>query len=83
MKFTVHKLKIGDLVRAQVVEYLSDKECIVSFHGDLVRVKNESATALVPNDKVLVRVIAIHPLTFQVISAADHSRGATRINIMG
>lgn len=81
MKFTVHRLRIGDLVWAQIVEFVGADECIVSFQGDLIRVRNESMNKLSINEKILVRVTAINPLAFQLLTDADKKSGATRINI--
>ena len=81
MKFTLHKLKIGDLLRAQVVEMVNPAEYIVSFYGDLIRVRNESQKTLAVNERVLVRVIAIKPLAFQMVTEGEVSRGANRINV--
>lgn len=89
MKFTVHKLRVGDLVRAQIIEVLrpgrgesgSGEELIVSFQGDLIRVQNKSQSAFVSGDKILVRVTQVSPLLFQLVGADDAKRGATRINL--
>ena len=81
MKFTVHKLRVGDHVRAQVVEYVGDDELSVSFQGDLIRVQNKSQRQLRAGDKILVRVTNITPLFFQLVDENDRLRGATRINL--
>jgi hypothetical protein len=80
MKFTLHKLKIGDQVWAQVVEHVSSEEFIVSFHGDLIRVRNESLKAFALDEKVLVKVTAVNPLSFQLLPLGD-CREATRLNV--
>jgi hypothetical protein len=81
MKFTVHKLRIGDHVWAQVMEHVGEQELIVSFYGDLIRVRNESLRQLHLGDKVLVRVAAINPLAFQLVSEEERRKGATRLNV--
>ena len=81
MKFTVHKLRVGDQVWAQVVEHVSPDEFIVSFHGDLTRVRNESLKKLKLNEKILVRVLTVKPLEFQLVVDVNKKSGATRINI--
>ncbi len=81
MKFTLNKLKIDDHVWAQIVETISPSEFIVSFQGDLTRVRNESLKALAINEKVLVKVTAINPLAFQLMPFPDRSRRATRIDV--
>lgn len=81
MKFTLHRLKIGDVVRAQIVELFADGECIVSFQGDLIRLRNESVAKLQLSDKILVRVIATRPLLFQMLQVSDREQKPTRLNI--
>ncbi len=89
MKFTVHKLRVGDMVRAQIVEVLragrgestAGEELIVSFQGDLVRVQNKSQMIFQAGDKILVKVTQITPLLFQLVGSEDKQRGATRINL--
>lgn len=81
MKFTLHKMKIGDRVWAQIVEHVSQDEFIVSFQGDLIRVRNESFKHLSINDKVLVRVVALNPLAFQLLTEKDSATGASRIDV--
>jgi hypothetical protein len=81
MKFTVHKLRVGDLLRAQIVEVVGHDELIVSFQGDLIRVQNKSFSHLRSGDKILVRVTQTSPLFFQLVSESDERKGATRINL--
>jgi hypothetical protein len=81
MKFTIHKLRVGDLVRAHIVECVGPDVLIVSFQGDLVRVNNKSHRGLRAGDKILVRVTQISPLLFQLVENQESSRGATRINL--
>jgi len=82
MKFTVHKLRVGDLIRAQIVEVIGDgDELIVSFQGDLIRVQNKSLCQLKAGEKILVRVTQTAPLFFQLVGETDEKRGATRINL--
>ncbi|OFZ17845.1 MAG: hypothetical protein A2Z20_05695 [Bdellovibrionales bacterium RBG_16_40_8] len=66
---------------AQVVEHVSAYEFIVSFNGDLVRVRNESLQSLGINDKVLVRVVATLPLAVQLVYENGPNHRATRINV--
>lgn len=81
MKFTLNKLQIGDQVWAQIVETVSPSEFIVSFCGDLVRVRNESFSTLAKNEKVLVKVVAVSPLAFQLLPSGKYRNGATRIDV--
>jgi len=79
MKTTIHRLRIGDKVWAQVLELLSNEEMIVNFNGDLIRVRNESQKPLYVGDKVLVQAVAIRPLQFQIVS--EQKDRATRLNV--
>ncbi len=81
MKSTIHKLRVGDQIWAQIVENISDSEFIVSFQGDLVRVRNESLSSLKCNEKILVRVVALSPLAVQIVKNGDATRIATRIDV--
>ena len=79
MKHVIHKLRVGDKVWAQVVEILPDQMMIVSFYGDLVRVKNESPKSFRVGDKVLVRAAQLQPLQFQIIT--ERQERANRLNV--
>jgi hypothetical protein len=81
MKHTVHRLRVGDQVWAQIVERVSSTEFIVSFYGDLIRVRNESPNAFVAGDKVLVRATSLSPLSFKLVPQAEAARGANRLNL--
>lgn len=81
MKFTVHKLRVGDTLWVQIIEKVENNEWIVSFNGDLSRVKNESLVRLNVGDKTLVRVLSVNPLAFQLVTDSDRRRGASRINL--
>ena len=90
MKFTMHKLRVGDIVRAEVTEALGAHvaggigrldDLIVSFQGDLVRVRNESHRRWRVGEKILVRVTQVSPLLFQLVNEDHEKRSATRINV--
>jgi hypothetical protein len=81
MKHIIHKLRIGDQVWAQIVERVSSTEFIVSFYGDLIRIRNESPNSFVAGDKVLVRAVTLSPLTFRLVPATETTRGANRLNV--
>ena len=81
MKNTIYKLRVGDQIWAQVVEHISASEFIVSFQGDLVRVRNESLCSLKPDEKILVRVMSLAPLSVQNVQPGDTKRAATRIDV--
>lgn len=81
MKPTIQTLKLGDFISAQVIENVGDGESILSFHGDLLRVKNESPQPLVVGDTVMVRVVTVRPLQFQVVTKANGSLRPDKMNI--
>lgn len=72
MKTTIPALKPGDRLIADVVEVVSPEICILSVHGDLVRVQNNSQQVLKPNMTVYVRVATVAPLQFQLITNKSH-----------
>lgn len=71
MKFTLPFLKKGDLVQAKVIEILPDRACIVSFNGDLVRVKNSSGRIFSAGDTVKLKVTHLDPLSFQIPTSSN------------
>lgn len=66
MKKSLELLKTGDLVTAEVLELTSDRYLIVSFSGDLLRIRNKTGQGFRPGEKVELVVIAIEPLSFQL-----------------
>jgi hypothetical protein len=68
MKFVLRDLKFGDRLRGKVAEILSGDEVLISFAGDLIRVRNETSRPLVYGQAVTVVVTAVAPLRFQLIS---------------
>lgn len=81
MKFTVDRLQVGELVKAEVVESVSSTELIVSFHGDLVRIRNASFRKLSMGDIVELRVIQLHPLKFHLVTDEEKKSRSTRMNV--
>jgi hypothetical protein len=80
MKSQIHKLRIGDLLWATIEEVITANEYIVSFQGDLVRVKNQTQKVFQSSEKMLVRVIAIDPLEFQMVSE-PYKKNLGRIDV--
>lgn len=74
MKQTILNFKVGDLVRAQVVEKHSDVELIVNFDGDLLRVVNDTGQYFHVGNIVSLQVKAIQPLSFAIL-AQDRNAG--------
>ena len=67
MKFTINRLKPGEVVSAEVVETVSNGELIVNFNGDLIRVANESQRKFAPKQSLQLRVMTVSPLSFQLV----------------
>ena len=67
MKFVLSRARKGDLLEASVIELQRDGSFIISFHGDLVRVKNESQRSLNEGDLVLLEIVTVEPLGFRLI----------------
>lgn len=67
MKFVLSRARKGDLLEARVLELQRDGSFVISFHGDLVRVKNESQRSLNEGDLVLLEILTVEPLGFRLI----------------
>ncbi len=67
MKFVLSRARKGDLLEARIIEMQRDGSFIISFHGDLVRVKNESQRSLAEGDLVLLEILTVEPLGFRLI----------------
>ncbi len=68
MKFVLSRLKIGDLVSAEVVELAAGHDLIVNFQGDLIRVSNKTPDLFALGQKINLKVIRLRPLGFQLLS---------------
>jgi hypothetical protein len=68
MKMTVPGFRLGDVVRAKVVDVIPPEHFIIEFYGDLLRVKNQSRRRLKKGQSIQLRVRAVQPLEFQVLS---------------
>lgn len=66
MKFTIPTLTVGQMFRAQIHEVHLDSSVIVSFRGDLLRVVNDTRRKFRKGQWVVLRVMALHPLKFQL-----------------
>ena len=67
MKFVLSRARKGDLLEARIIEMQRDGSFIISFHGDLVRVKNETERTLAEGDLVLLEILTVEPLGFRLI----------------
>ncbi len=74
MKFCLPELHLGSRVQAQVVELISSDYMIVSFQGDLLRVKNESKKISKKGDWLELEVVAVKPLAFRFLDVSKWSR---------
>ena len=74
MKKVIPNLKAGQVVQARVVEPISNKEFIVDFAGDLIRIQNHTPKPMAKGDKVDLVVHRLHPLTFR-LKAKSRSQG--------
>ncbi len=80
--------QLGEPVEATVVEILDERELILRVGGGpdepasrIMRVANGTRRALVPGDKVHLRVTAIDPLRFQYIEAPSEQRRRGRLDV--
>jgi hypothetical protein len=69
MKRHVAKFLPGDIVSGYIVEILAHDELIVSFQGDLIRVRNEAECEITHGQLVNLRVTGVNPLRFQALLA--------------
>jgi ribosomal protein L19 len=67
MKKQLPYLKLGDTINVQIIEVIDGETFIVSFSGDLIRVKNSSTKDLRVQTEVKVRVMSLSPLQFQLV----------------
>ncbi len=74
MKFHVPYLKLGETVRARVVDVLPGQELVINLSGDLIRVANESRHDIQPGEAIDLIVTALQPLQFRM---AVHSSAST------
>ncbi len=59
-------MKLGEKIKVNVVEEITDSVFIVNFHGKLMRVKNTSAKKINKNQIVELKVVALKPLVFKL-----------------
>jgi hypothetical protein len=76
MKLLSYLFKVGQEVWAIVEESMSGDEVLVNFSGDLIRIQNETRKNFRIGERICLRVEAINPLQFKLISPAA---GRTKI----
>ena len=62
------KLRLNQIIQAQVVEIQSHKSLIVSLSGSLYRVTNTTGKQFKLKQFVNLKVIQVKPLAFQLIN---------------
>ncbi len=66
-KDQVLSLKTGQKVWATVEDVLVGEELIVNYHGDLLRVANQSQRRFRPGQRIQLNVTSTTPLQFQLL----------------
>lgn len=61
------RLKVGEIVQAQIEEKIADRYFIASFKGNLIRVKIESLNPIQISEKIWLQVTQANPLAFKKI----------------
>ncbi len=69
MKPNIYLLRMGQKVWATVEEVLDEKEVIVNFDGDLLRVGNKSSRRFRTGQRIQLHVESINPLQFRLVEA--------------
>ncbi|MCH2532829.1 MAG: hypothetical protein MK008_00135 [Bdellovibrionales bacterium] len=64
----VQKLRLNQIIQAQVVEIQRHQSLIVSLSGSLFRVTNTTGKSFQLQEKVNLKVIQVKPLAFQLIN---------------
>lgn len=69
-----HSFKLGEVVRAKLIERVSAQVWIVDFAGQLLRVTNNTPTHLSEGQMISLEVTAVRPLQFAVTSPSARQR---------
>ncbi|MEZ4872456.1 MAG: hypothetical protein R2827_09490 [Bdellovibrionales bacterium] len=77
MRGSIKRFKAGEIVEAKVVELINANEAIVSFSGDLLRVKDETMRLTAAQGVVQLVVVRVNLLTFKL--AQNHKNGHVSI----
>ena len=70
MKSTISNLRLGQVLKAQVVDRNRDGSLIVNFEGDLLRVVNLARVEIPMGKSVVFTVTQLDPLQFQIQSGS-------------
>lgn len=69
MKTHIYSLRLGQKVWATIEEVLDEKEILVNFDGDLLRVGNHSTRRFRSGQRIQLHVESINPLQFRLVEA--------------
>lgn len=81
LKANVSALKVGQKVWAIIEETILGDEIIVNFHGDLLKVKNQSRRHFRTGQRIQLNVTSIYPLQFQLLEARRLEKSNTKIDL--
>ncbi len=70
----------GQIYQFEVVEILSSQDILVSFNGEVFRVKNMSKINLKAGQKIQLQVKYLQPLEFQIAEGFTGQGPLNRIN---
>lgn len=65
------KLEKGQILSARIEEVLSSTEAICDFHGDLLRVSNQTGADLKQGEQIRLRITSTEPLEFQTFDTRN------------
>ena len=69
MKLNISSLRMGQKVWATIEEVLDEKEILVNFDGDLLRVGNKSSRRFRTGQRIQLHVESLEPLHFRLVEA--------------
>lgn len=83
MKAYLPSLHTGDLVEGRIMERLACGDLIISFHGDLLRVHNETGANFLPGQNVTLEVASLQPLRFRFPRSSRRRPRLGHIDVLG
>jgi hypothetical protein len=82
MKLSLPDVKLGQTIKAKVDDILPGNELLINFHGDLIRVANETTKIIKRGQMIELIVTAIKPLQFRLASHAnDNKSGRPKLDM--
>ena len=70
MKRVLNQVSIGQRLPATIEEVVSNKNFIINFQGDLIRVSNKASRVLKVGQQVELEITSIKPLGFRLIDGS-------------